>query len=460
MRILIFNIGGTKIMKRTISFLLACLLVFGLVMTGCDNGGTTSTPSDSAPASSEQESAVEPVTIELMHWWAYVTDEIIQEFEDENPGVTVVNNYVAPDQYQSRLKLLSSTNELPDAFGVMGPDAADFADQGLLEQLNYLLEEEAYDQDKTFGETVEPSLLSSAHAVFRPEQIANGEIFSMPFGAITVAVVYNKNIFNDVGIQEPKTWSEFLSNNDKIKEAGYIPLSFTGKVWGDWWYRIAVEQFFRERGTVPADFLSGDAKWTDQEAVDAFNLLKDIWNKGHFDPGGFANGIEESQALFVQQKLAQFYVVPENFVTYLVENTPDEVEIGAFTLPAMVDGIMPKGLGGAPNVLCISSASGNKELAGKLIKYIISETTFGKLAEVAVVPSLKGYTPPEGDFIMKAFADASAGGFIVDPYQANSEFTTWMNQEGYPEFLLRNLDTEDFLETVQKKFEEMVIDNQ
>ena len=445
-------------MKRMISVIVICLMLLSVIGVGCTQQEEKTDPAPSkSEQGQEQAKEKEPVTLELMHWWAYVEDEILEQFQDRNPHVTIDNQYVAPDQYSNRIKLLSATNELPDVFGIMGPDTQDFIEQGLVKELSYLLEEKAYDQEMAFGETIEPSLLEAAQSHLNLEQRASGKQYLLPFGAITVAVVYNKTIFDELGIDEPRNWDELLSNNDKLKEAGYIPLSFTGKNWGDWWYRIALEQNFRDKAT-QEDFLSGDAKWTDQEAVDAFNTIKEMWNKDHFDPGGFTSGIEESQALFVQQRMAQFYVVPENFVTYLIQNTPKEVEIGAYPLPAMVDGMMPKGLGGAPNTLSLNVDSNNKEIAGDLIKYLISETTFGKLADVAVVPSLKGYTPPEGDNIMKAFADAAEGGFITNPFPHTSEFIQWLKEEGFPNFLLRDVDTEKFLEEVQEKFENMVME--
>ena len=37
-------------------------------------------------------------------------------------------------------------------------------------------------------------------------------------------ILYNKNVYEKLGLQVPKTWAEFMANNDKIKAAGITPV--------------------------------------------------------------------------------------------------------------------------------------------------------------------------------------------------------------------------------------------
>lgn len=466
-------------MKRRLLFGVLLIMMVSVVLAGCagssDDGvaevkteeenaaQTSDTVKDSdenTEAVDETESAEEkePVTIEFMSFWSYVTEDVVAKFEEDHPHITVNIEYVAPNQYGQKVRLLSSTEELPDVFAIQTTEASEFIEQGLIKDMKTMLTEPAYDRDDAFGETIIPALLEDTHKTLSPEQYADGQQYLVPFGTVAVAVVYNKTMFDELNITEPATWSEFISNNEIIKDAGYIPMSFTGKNWPDWWYRLAIEQNFRGVAT-GEDFASGAAKWTDPQAIAAFETVKQMWDLEHFDPGGFTSGIEESQALFVQGRMAQFYVVPENFVTYLIDNVPADMELGAYPLPSMVDGVVPKGLGGAPNMIAINSTTEKEEAAELFVKYLVSETMFQQLAPINVVPSITDYTPPATNPLMKAFAQATENGFIVSPYNSNKDFSVWLKKEGLPEYLLTGMDTNTFVEKVQSKYEELVLSN-
>lgn len=448
---------------RHLALILALVLAISMVLSGCgsDNASGESagiTAKDSAGTASAQETKTDKsAKIKFMHWWSYVTEDILQPFKDENPNVSVEMDYTAPDQYANKIKLLSSTGELPDVFAAQGPYLADFTKQGLTMDLTDILKTNAYDKEKPWGETIQKSLMENVRTLYDASLQKSGKDFGVPFGAISVVVVYNKAIFEKVGITAPKTWDEFMSNNTKLKEAGYIPFSFTEKVgWGEWWLNVLMDQTLRD--VYAADWEAGTVSYTDPRFVEVLSTIQDMWKKGYFDPGGFTNGIEESQALFVQGKMPQFFTVPENFVTYLIENSPKDAELDAYVMPAF-KGIEPsRSLGGAPNVLCISADTKATEASVTFAKYMVSEKIFKLLAPQNVVPSIEGYTPPAGNEIMKAFTDASAGGFIIPhtPTDSGSKLADKMAKDIYPKLLLQGVSAEQCAKEMQDFYEKEV----
>ena len=443
-----------NMMKKRLMLTLAVILALSMVMSGCGAGNNAPVePKEAAKAEEKvpDKAQAAPTEIKFMHWWSYVNDDVMKAFKDENPDIQLNMEYVAIDQYPNKLKMLAASSETPDVFGAQSQTFAEFAKQKKLMDLSDILKQPAYDKATAWGETIQTSLMTNVASQLPTE--FRDKAYGVPFGAISVAVVYNKNIFDKVGITVPKTWDEFLSNNDKLKEAGVIPLSFTGKVWGDWWYRMALDQTMRDAKA--EDFAAGNVKFTDAGFVDALKIVQDMWKRGHFDPGGFSNGIEETQALFVQGKLAQFYVVPENFVTYLINNSPKDVKLDAFALPAM-KGVTPnRGLGGAPNIVAISAETKAKDAAVKLAKYMVSEKVFQALAPQNVVPSTVGYTPPAGNPIMKAYADASSGGFMTEqtPLASDSKLKDKLDKELYPRLLLKGESPEAIAKELQAFYE-------
>ena len=54
----------------------------------------------------------------------------------------------------------------------------------------------------------------------------DGNVFAVPFAAVTQVIYYNKTIFAENGITElPKTWDEFIAVCQKLKDAGVTPLA-------------------------------------------------------------------------------------------------------------------------------------------------------------------------------------------------------------------------------------------
>ena len=45
-------------------------------------------------------------------------------------------------------------------------------------------------------------------------------------------ILYNKTIYEELGLTVPKTWAEFMANNEKIKAAGKVAVIQT---FGDTW---------------------------------------------------------------------------------------------------------------------------------------------------------------------------------------------------------------------------------
>ncbi len=58
-------------------------------------------------------------------------------------------------------------------------------------------------------------------------------MYGAPFGtSFGGAVLYNKKVYKDLGLSVPTTWADFISNSEKIKDAGIAPIIQT---YGDTW---------------------------------------------------------------------------------------------------------------------------------------------------------------------------------------------------------------------------------
>lgn len=410
-------------------------------------------------AAGESEAESETTTLVFNSWWAYVGDAEIDYFEAENPNINVEWEYVPPgDTYFNRIRVMSQSGSLPDLFGVQADVFTELVREGFLRDLADDLQTPAYKQDATWGDTFDPVLLESADSSLAEDVQDPNRKYGVPFGAISIAVIYNKTIFEEVGIGEPADWDEFMSNNDALSEAGYVPLSFVGEGWGNWYYRMLMDQTLR--GVTPEDWLNGDIAFTDDRVGQTFEIVKDMWDRGHFSPSALTNGIEDAQNLFVRGRLAQFLVVPENFVGYLVENSPESVNLGAFVFPAAL-GVEPsRTLGGSANVLVVNDDTEDEDAAVTFAKFMTSQEIFQLLSTKYVVPSLRGYEPPEGDLIMGAYAQAVNNGFIPPILPSlGASFTSLIREDLYPRILTDQITIDEAQQQLQEALEKYLTEN-
>ena len=71
---------------------------------------------------------------------------------------------------------------------------------------------------------------------------ANGALYGLPIDMVATGVVYNKDIFDELGLEIPETWAEFMAMQEEIAAAGYVPFVQSSPVGAiDWGYVILYE---------------------------------------------------------------------------------------------------------------------------------------------------------------------------------------------------------------------------
>lgn len=193
------------------------LLLAAMLLSACSSGAATQAPSGSQPASGGEK-------VNLVYWsmWnktepsAMALTDIIAKFQAKYPNVTVTPVWNGREN-QTKVRTALGSNTVID---LVDQDASQIAgglmQEGLLIPLDDMLASTALDENVPFKDVFFPGTLDL--------YIKDGKHYLMPYDDSPVMFWYNKDIFDKAGIaQPPVTWDEFLTDLQKIKDAGYVP---------------------------------------------------------------------------------------------------------------------------------------------------------------------------------------------------------------------------------------------
>ncbi|MGI5977478.1 MAG: ABC transporter substrate-binding protein [Candidatus Limivicinus sp.] len=205
-------------MKRK---LIAMVLMAAMILTlaACGSGNTEEAPA--AAEKPEEAQAVsqdtdEVVEIHLANWRTEeieAFEEINAEFMKEYPNIHPVYDAIKNTEYDSKLSIDLTSGTAADIVYVRPFDRGyDLYKNGYLEAL---------DRDKLPNMSNISDLQASVYT-----EDSTSTLFGAPFMYINYAFLYNKTLFDELGIEEPETWDEFFAACDTIKESGVTPLAF------------------------------------------------------------------------------------------------------------------------------------------------------------------------------------------------------------------------------------------
>jgi raffinose/stachyose/melibiose transport system substrate-binding protein len=242
--------------------------------------------------------------------------------------------------------------------------------------------------------------MSNVEDSFFPVVTAGSDKYGVPFGtAFGGGVLYNKPIFDKLGLQVPKTWAEFMANNKKIKADGVPPViqSYQTDTWtsqlfvlGDFHNVAAAEPDFAEQYT------AGKKKYaTDPAALKSFERLQQVRDAGYMNKDFASTNNNEALKMVATGTGAQYPMLTA-VVPAIVANTPNDVKnVGFFALPG--DDAASNGLTTwyPAGVYIPTSTKGDKLTAAKKFLGFIATT------EACDVLNKTTDAPPTGPYMVK-----------------------------------------------------------
>ena len=198
-------------MNKKMIALLTCAAMSASAMTGCASSNAGASGEGNTAAAGDGSGKV---TIKGLDNYGGMVEEMISVYEKLNPEVNIEYEYVPSDSYYSKFTALNVANELPDVVMTNSQFIGDQVQSGLLVDLTDAVENgQNYEKDANWGETINPTLLSNCKATLKAigSDYAD-KLYGVPFTMTTVAVIYDKNVYKELGLNVPSTWEEFEKN--------------------------------------------------------------------------------------------------------------------------------------------------------------------------------------------------------------------------------------------------------
>lgn len=375
--------------KNQMLFKMLSILCLLSLLAACGPAATEApAPTDApaatdAPAVTEAPVSSEPVTLTYLvddaPQTADQTKALVDAFMAKYPNITVsVETRPGGSDGDNIVKTRLATGEMTDVFS--------YNSGSLFQAL--------HPTENLVDLTNEPFIANIVESYF-PVVSAEGKIYGVPTGTATGGgILYNKKVYEQLGLSVPTSWAEFEANNEAIKAAGITPVIATfGDTWTSQLFVLAdyynVEQI---NPNFASDYTNNKAKYaTTPGAMAGFQYLQEGFEKGWYQTD-FATTKFDQGLQMLADGTGAHYPMLTFAIGVIAANNPDKVnDIGFFAVP---------GTDSAKNGATIWMAPGT--YIPKTSQHIEEAKLFlGFIASVEGADAISAGTPPTGPYLIK-----------------------------------------------------------
>ena len=317
---------------------------------------------------------------------SYMSDEapkqalanLVAEFEAENPEISVEVNTIAHEQFKIVLPTWLTSSSPPDVVTwFAGYRMQAFAERGMLEPL-----------DDAFEGTAFTDAFPQA---FVDASSYDGRVYFLPQSWYWWAVYYNTEVFDNLGLEVPETWDEFLAVAEALKQGGVQPIAIGARdTWtaGGWFGALnsAINGM-----DYHLDLTMGNIPYTDAGVRRVFETFAELNSRGYIMENATSYSWQEAATLLFNGE-AGMYLMGQ----FLYDVAPSEVQpnLDFFRFPTIgdhgyavdtpIDGYM------------IPANARNKDAAKRFIAYLATRESQEQFAtELGRLAANQHVAPPD-----------------------------------------------------------------
>ena len=331
--------------KKIISVLMVGALMAGMSsVTGC--GGSSDADSSAKGGKTE---------LELFSSKAEnkdVLQQLVDKFNEAHEDVTI--KITAPADAGTVLKTRMAKNDMPDIV-MMGGDNnyTEVESAGMLVDLS----------NQDYISNIQDSYMQMVYDVNKDKE---EKAYGVPYATNASGVIYNVDKFEELGLEIPKTWDEFIDVLDQIKDAGEQPLLMTYKdawtslcPWNSMAPDLQPDGFTDDRKEGKTTFAG-----THEEIVEKYLTLLDYAQDDFmgltYDDGNkaFANG-------------DAVMIINGNWAINQYKNANADINVNMFALPASNDESKNYVTSGVDVLMGVCKDSANEDMAKEFVSFMM-----------------------------------------------------------------------------------------
>jgi len=308
-----------------------------------------------------------------------VFTRLAEAYMKEHPDVQIESTFVGSDLFNPTLLPALNAGTGPDIFATgTGP-----GQPAAIIEAGHTLNLTDYYCQKGWNKVIPDWVVGQTSS--------DGKLWAVGDSVESTVVFYNKKVFADNKLSVPTTWEAFLVAADTLKAAGYETPIGLGAL--DQWPISHWQTMLWGRYASPAgidNVMFGDGKWTDEQFVQATNVLKELGDAGYFGPNALAVSYDDVMAKFWRGEIPMTFTgtwVIGDAVATLGDGIQD---FGVFQLPPLAPDQKIHPTQSIGTGWYINAASPNPDIAVDVLDYIF----FRPEGRVALLES--GDTVPVG----------------------------------------------------------------
>lgn len=436
-------------MKRQWGLRMACGLLACSLLAGCASGSSGSSASGASPSG---ENAPEEKT-EILLWSGSRADlafreRKLAEFNEANPDMNV-RMEVFTEDYGTTLELAFTSNQAPDIFQV-DTNAQYYVERNMIAPIDAYITDE---HRQRFGELLQVDQVNQV----------DGKLYTLAERGITYRLLYNKDIFAQVGLPgPPKTLQELYDYARQITEWGKkdgiygfaMPLKSTSSV-GE---RV-IDQLGYRNGLSTYDYNQGVYDFSVVEPI--LDTFRQMYQEQILFPGIEGLDIDPLRTQFAAGKIGM-YINGNWEIAIYDENGqfPAQCDWDAAPLPG-IDTDSPTGrtdIRNAGRSWGISSTCQNPDKAWRYIDFLLSDEYLAQYQQegygTVIVPSAAAIaqSPDQKGAAGFAMKDELDRIWPVRPDKAGMKLEGKNAYDVYAEVILGAAETQTALEDLTARY--------